>query len=202
MSMKLATSAYEIGYTPSFEVLDQSPLYLDAVLGTPAFSRLLLPKLAGRLNSDQMHEIGEMTEFFGRVEACVAQPIAGETCRVGGVEHVISWERVEQRAGVFSIRAAGTIASVSLMICRDRDGDVDEHPGLDMALLAFIRALRRAMSGESDAIDHRKFHLITMTRRPLFASVFWQPYSPTGDSAVRTIQLQMAYAFFHLNGEF
>lgn len=199
--MKLATSAFELGYTPSFEVFDQSPLYLDAVLGTPAFSRLVLPRLAGRLNSDQMHEIGGMTEFFGRVEACVAQPVAGDACRVGGVEYVLSWERVEQRAGIFSIQGADRIASVSLMICRDRDSDVDEHPGLDMALLAFMRALHRVMPEEPDAYDHRKFNLITMTRRPLVASVFWPPYSPTGDSAVRTIQLQMAYAFFHLNGE-
>lgn len=199
--MKTITSAFEIGYTPSLEVIDQSPLYLDCVAGTPGFSRIL-PRLEGRLNGDQLHMLGEITELFGHVEACVTKAVAGIPFRVGGVEFVVSWEQVHRDAGVFSIRAAGTIASVSLMICRETDADFNEQPWHEMKpLLAFRNALGKFIPLESMSAGPRKLDLVTITRRPLLASVFWPPYTPTGDSTVRTIQLQMAYAFFHRNGE-
>jgi hypothetical protein len=66
--------------------------------------------------------------------------------------------------------------------------------------MTFMEVLSQTLPAE-DVYDHRKFQLLTLTRRPLLASVFWPPFSPTNDSLARTVQLQVAYAFFRMNGE-
>ncbi len=200
--MKLLTSAFEIGYSPSFKLLDQSPLYLDGVIGSPSFFTNILPRLARRLSDDQMHALMQTSEMYKRVEQWVTEAVTGAAYQAGSVECTVAWERVRPRAGVFSIHAAEQVASVSLLICRDHENDLDEQPWSEnVPLWAFMRLLKRVMPANQDPIDHRTFQPVTMTRRPLLASVFWPPYTPIDDSVVRTIQLQMAYAFFRLTGE-
>ena len=54
--MKPASHVFEIGYGPSFEVLDHSEAFPDGVPGTPSFSRLF-PKFRDKFNADEIRQI-------------------------------------------------------------------------------------------------------------------------------------------------
>jgi hypothetical protein len=198
--MKPFSHAFEIGYSPALEVLDQSEVFLDCLPGTPAFSQIL-PRFEGEFNSEQTRKVEQGIALFPRMQEWVNRPAAEESFHVGDAYITVAWQRPIERAGVFSIRMNAKIASVSLVMCRNDDLDADIPSGSSMLpMLAFMEVLSRIVPAEG-VYDHRKFQLVAVTRRPLLASVFWPPFSPANDCIVRTIQLQMAYAVFRMNGE-
>lgn len=198
--MKPASRTFEIGYSPSWELLDHSEVFLDGVPGSRSFLNLL-PTIKAAVPAEAFAGVEQEMALLPRIEQWVQQDAAKEEIEIGGAHFTLKWERPAERIGIFSIHAAQEIASSTLLLCRDDERDVKETPLARMQeLTAFTTALSRFI-GDENAHDMQKFQLIEMTRRPLMASMFWPPYSPTNDTTVRTIQLQFAYAFFRANGE-
>ena len=198
--MKPFSHAFEIGYTPSLEVLDHSSLILNTLPGTPEFSNIL-PKLRAKLNIGQMEQVAQLTSLYIAVQKWVKQSTASDTFHIGDIDYLIKWKRPDRDAGVCSLLVDSKLAFISLLI-RDHDRmDMFGRAGGEFsALFAFMQSLNEA-TGQEDFYDHRKFRLVDITRRPLVASVFWPPFSPTSDLPARTIQRQIAHAFFYLDDE-
>jgi hypothetical protein len=200
--MKPLSHAFEIGYGLSAEVLDHSEVSFGDLPGTPGFFNIL-PRLKSALPADRVQLAEQLAALLPRIQELVDQPAVDEYFRIGTTKLTVMWERRAQRTGVCSILVDSKIASVSLLACRC--DDLEPTPAGVAAeeiyeLPSFVGVVSRFLP-EEGWYDNRKFHLIKMTRRPLLASMFWPPFTPTGDSVARTIQRQVAYAFFRLNGE-
>ena len=197
--MKPLPNAFEVAYGPSFEVLDHSEVFFGGLLGTPSFAKIL-PNFEDKLSPSQICQVEQLTALFPRIQQWVGQQAFDETFPIGNDDLTVTWQRPVERAAVFSVLVGCKVALVSLVVCRPDDADEDQPPWQHLLpVSAFMNALNRFVP-EGD-VDHRKLRLATMTQRPLLASMFWAPCSPLEDSVPRTVQLQMAYSFFQMNGD-
>lgn len=187
---------YEVGYTPSLEVIDHSELMLAGTPGSPSYFKHLWPKLQKQLSETQLARAQVVANLYSRFQRCIEQKQGVERFIVGDEQIVVNWELFAAGAAVCGILTDGDPSIICLLVCNV----ADSHKRAMLLHGAFPTALSRFLPQE-DVYDYRKFRLIEMTRRPLLASVFWPPNAPTGASTARTVQKQIAHAFFHLHGD-
>jgi hypothetical protein len=173
---------------------------LDGLFGSPAYWRIV-DEHREKFTADQMREIEQTVSLLPRIREWVALPKVAETFRIGIVDFTFTWQSPADHARVFSIEPDFKVATASLLISGRQTPDQEQSmiEALN-PLFVFMNTLSQFLPAD-DVNDNRKFRLVGLTRRPLLASVFWPPYSPFESSVARTIQLEIAHAFFRLKGD-
>jgi len=199
--MPATPHAFEIGYSPTWELIDHSEVYFGALRGTEAFREKMLPRIKEKLPPNLLPLGEQEMGLLSQTEQWVKRAKICEQLTVGDDRFTLNWERPAERTGIYSILVNEKIASITLLLCRNddlaRDAAMTQR---NLEIFSFMTALGHFLA-EEELPDSRKLRLIDMTRRPLMTSMFWPPYAPTNDNSARTIQRQFAYAFFRMNGE-
>ena len=197
----MITHAFEIGFDAAGHVIDHSEVWFDDIPGTSGFEGLL-PKIRSRLGPVELALIPDREAWLrhtvaGWVE--LKSKTVSFTCDRS--EFRLDWKREFETAAHFSLREGEKLAASSLLISGREP--VDESSPMTPDARAALHFLLDGMQDVREVQEVFGFEqakrLISMTRRPLMASVFWgSPPEPLSD--LRTAQRTIAYAFFKAEG--